>query len=291
MTAQTSLFSYEEFTSRNIGFVSYEQQNDLAQACIFIPGVGGMGGSALESLARMGVQKFIIADEDTFEISNLNRQVFCTLDSVGQLKTEATKAKLLKINPQIQVEIYDRAWVQHLDTILPKVDFVLNGCDDIKATIFLMRFAAKHKKTVIDAFASTLPSVYVVRPQDPRPEKFLRFTSPGKSWEQIDAQVENECRVRELEYVLSSSSSSKHVIWKYAKEVVSGKRKRFSLSPMVTTTGNLMAYEALKLILKMPTKVSYRGVFFNPWSLDVEKPSVLLPFRRWLVRFAMRKLN
>jgi molybdopterin/thiamine biosynthesis adenylyltransferase len=288
-----SSFSYAEFTSRNIGFVSPAQQNLLAQACVFIPGVGGMGGAALESLARMGVQKFIIADEDTFEVSNLNRQVFCTLDSVGRLKTEATKDYLLKINPQIQVELFDKNWTQQLPSILSKVDFVLNGCDDIKATLFLMRAAAQHQKTVIDAFASTLPSVYVVRSKDPRPEQVMNFPTEGKNWEQVTAEVENQCRIRELEYVLSSSSSSKHVIWEYAMEVVSGKRKRFSLSTMVSMTGNLMAYEALKLILKLPSEVSYRGVFWNPWTLQVEKPPHPLLFwlRRIFVRRAMQKMS
>ena len=60
------MFNYQEFTGRNIGFVSPEDQQKISQAKIFIPGVGGMGGSALESLVRLGVQNFIIADFDKF---------------------------------------------------------------------------------------------------------------------------------------------------------------------------------------------------------------------------------
>jgi tRNA A37 threonylcarbamoyladenosine dehydratase len=73
-------FTYDEFITRNIGFVSVQEQEILKHANIFIPGVGGMGGAALACLARVGVCNFTIADIDTFEVSNLNRQIFSSLD-------------------------------------------------------------------------------------------------------------------------------------------------------------------------------------------------------------------
>lgn len=96
-------FSYSEFTTRNIGFVSENEQNTLKNTRVFIAGVGGMGGAALACLARMGIEHFIIADIDHFEISNLNRQIFSNLDVLGKDKAEVTAVALKNINPNISI--------------------------------------------------------------------------------------------------------------------------------------------------------------------------------------------
>ena len=64
-------FTYQKFTTRNIGFVTEKEQSLLKHTRIFVPGVGGMGSAAVACLARAGVGHFIISDIDQFEISNL----------------------------------------------------------------------------------------------------------------------------------------------------------------------------------------------------------------------------
>ncbi len=286
------MFNYSEFTARNIGFVTSEEQEKIRQARIFIPGVGGMGGTALECLARAGIENFIIADIDTFEVSNLNRQIFSNLDLIGAPKAKSAKEQLLKINPQIQIEVLGSEWLKNLDPILDKVDFVINGCDDVKATVLLMRAAQTKNKSVIDAFASTLPSVYVVRPQDPRPEKLFSYPTQGLTRDQITPEIQKESAACEMVYVLTHSSTIKHVILSYAGEMISGKRKRMSLAPMVWMTGLLMSYEALKLILEKPTLATHKGVFLNPWTFRYEMP-LWGPFafvKGFFVRFFLKKL-
>ena len=68
-------FTYQEFTTRNLGFVSAEEQTRLRNASVFVCGTGGMGGSAIMTLIRAGVGRLILADLDAFEVSNLNRQL------------------------------------------------------------------------------------------------------------------------------------------------------------------------------------------------------------------------
>lgn len=283
-------FNYAEFIDRNLGFVSEKEQEILRHSHIFIPGVGGMGGTALACLARSGIEHFIISDEDTFEVSNLNRQIFSFIDQIDRVKAEVAKETLLRINPEIQVEIRSSKWIDQLDEILPKVDLVINGCDDTKATLMLMRKAQEHRKTVIDAFACTLPNVYVVRPEKPRPEQVMGFPTVIKQISQITEADWAACRAAETEYVLVHSSTGRHVVLKYAAEMISGKRKRISQAPMVWMTGILMAYEAIRLILKQPQMVDERGVFLNPWNLRYEKP--LSPWVAWLKRrFVQRFLK
>lgn len=287
------MFNYEEFVTRNLGFITEEEQTKLRNSTVFIPGVGGMGGAALACLARCGVGKFIIADIDTFEISNFNRQIFANLDTVGESKAEVSRQALLKINPELQLEVWGGDWPDRLSEILPKVDLVINGCDDVRATLFLMRAARDHGKTVIDAFAATLPNVYVVKPVDPRPEEFLKFPTLGLRPEGLTDVMIKECSGLEMEYVLTHSSTSEHVVIKYAAEMISGKRKRISLAPMVWGTGIMMSYEALKILLNKKTSADYRGIFWNPWKMRIEKP-LMFPFsviKRSFVRKFLRSLS
>jgi molybdopterin-synthase adenylyltransferase len=88
------MFSYDEFTKRNIGFVTADQQARLKAAHVFVCGCGGMGGATILALARTGVGRLTICDIDDFEVSNLNRQVFAWTDTVGRHKAEATAEQL-----------------------------------------------------------------------------------------------------------------------------------------------------------------------------------------------------
>ncbi|MAF90290.1 MAG: ThiF family adenylyltransferase [Bdellovibrionota bacterium] len=300
------MFDYSQFIQRNIGFVNLEEQAKLKEARIFVAGVGGMGGAAVACLARAGVENFIIADLDEFELSNLNRQIFANRNTIGVPKAEATKQSLLDINPNINIKLFGKEWSEKLDEILPNVDLVINGCDDAKASVHLLRSAPRYKKTVIDAFASTLPNVYVVGPNDPRPEKTLGYATYGKNLNEVTEDEWGLCIQKEIEYVLVHSSSAKHVVLDVAAEMVSGARSRISFAPMVWTTGCFMAYEATKIILGEKTKADYKGVFFNPYRFEVERPYgfIIGSIRRFLVRrflksllpeeqkdFDMRKLN
>lgn len=286
------MFSYDEFTTRNLGFVSPAQQDRLRKSRIFIPGVGGMGGTALACLARSGIENFIIADLDTFEISNLNRQIFSNLDVIDKPKTLAAKEQILKINPAMNIQIYDEKWIDSLDEILKNVDLIVNGCDDHASTIRLLRKAKELGKTVIDAYGSTLASVYVVHPEDPRPEEYLKFPTVGKPFSQWTPEVMNGCKEREVFYVLVHSRTIKYAYLPYVEEMLAGKRKRISMAPMVWMTGILMSYEAIKFLLGEKSRVNYRGVFLNPYELTWEKPLSFFPalikkisIVRWLRKF------
>ncbi len=288
----TALFSYADFTSRNLGFVSAAEQERLRGAHVFVAGVGGMGGAVVACLVRAGVGRLTFADLDVFEVSNLNRQIFADLDTIGRDKAETTAAAIARINPECQVRVLGREWVDQLDTLLPGVDVAVNGCDDARATIALMRRAAVHGRTVVDAFASPLPNVYVVGPDDARPERRFGYPTVGVPIEGIDGGLAAECLAKEIEWVMVHSSSAEHVQLELAAEMISGKRKRMSFAPMVWSTGCLMSYEAVRVILGKPGGPGPRGLFFNPWTHRVERPRgpIMAALRRHMVRRFLRKL-
>lgn len=283
----TTKFSYDAFTERNAGFVSEREQAALRDAAIFICGVGGMGGACVQALARAGVGRFTLADFDVFEVSNLNRQVFATLDTVGVGKVEATVQQLLRINPQLQIRTLGAEWTRELDHLLREHKLVINGMDDVAAGILLYRKAREHGATVIDAYTSPLPSVIVVSPDDPRPEERLQYPSLGVAPEALTHEQVQACLGREIEYVLVHSSSARHIDLAIAKDLLSGKRKRMSFAPMVITTGNLMAFEAVKWILNREPAADARGYFFNPWAMRIERPRAA-PLA-WVLRALVRR--
>ncbi len=265
-------FDYAVFTTRNFGFVTEAEQAALRAGRVFVAGVGGMGGACLASLARSGLGRLGIADIDVFEVSNLNRQVFANLDTVGREKAAASAEAVRRINPEVEIEVMGGDWVRRLDDIAARYPVIVNGCDDVAATVQLYRIARQAGVSVIDAYASPLPSVILVRPGAPRPEERLGYPTRGKAWDQLTETETRGAFLKELEYVLTHSSSAFHVDLGAAAEMAAGKRSRMSFAPMVITTGNLQAYEALQQLMGRATRTDHRGWFFNPYKPKVERP-------------------
>ena len=283
-------YDYATATGRNEGFVTAAEQLLLREGRVFVCGVGGMGGAAVQALARAGVGHIAVADLDTFEMSNLNRQVFATLDTLGEPKAAATVAAIHRINPECDVAVHGADWVDHLPEILPRYPVVVNGMDDIAAGIQLYREARRHGATVIDAYTSPLPSVTVVRPPDPRPEERLGWPTTGTDWRALTDAQRDACKQAEALYVVVHSSSAKHIDLGVAAEMLAGRRARPSFAPMVILTGNLMAFEAVKLLIGRPSGVDHRGVFLDPWSFAVERARAA-PVAWVFERFARRLLR
>ena len=286
-------FDYYSFTGRNIGFVDEREQQLLRQARVFVCGVGGMGGAAFMALARAGVGNFVIADIDRFEVSNLNRQVFAFADEVGREKAEVAAEAARRINPTIEIEVLGENWTDELAGIAARCPVIVNGMDDIAAGVHLYRSAKAAGATVIDAYMSPLPSVIVVRPDDPRPEERLGFPTRNKDWRDITEDDRRAAMLAEVEHVMMHSSSRHHVDLGIAGEVAAGRRSRMSFAPMVISTGMLMAYEAIALILGRRTGTDCRGWFLNPHKPAIEKPhnAVVSALLRPLVRRAIVQLT
>ncbi len=96
---------YKSLFERNYGVFSPDEQEKLRNANILIIGSGGIGGIVAISLARCGVENMTIYEFDSFQVSNLNRQICCNIDTLGQNKGVVTKEEILKINPQAKINI------------------------------------------------------------------------------------------------------------------------------------------------------------------------------------------
>lgn len=131
-----------ERSSLLIGEQALERLNNTKVAVF---GVGGVGGYVVEALARSGVGAFILVDNDLVSMSNINRQIIATVDTVGRPKTEVMKERILSINPYAQVTIYDMFYLpDNADMIdLSVCDYVVDAVDTITAKIeIIMRSQA-----------------------------------------------------------------------------------------------------------------------------------------------------
>ena len=114
----TALAALGFFMERNMDLCRLEvligeKVNDLKNLNILIIGLGGVGGYTLESLVRSGVENITIADYDTIESSNINRQLICLSDNIGNKKTTEWKKRALKINNNCNINIIDK-WVSKM---------------------------------------------------------------------------------------------------------------------------------------------------------------------------------
>lgn len=284
-----SAVAYAEMTVRNAGFLSAQEQVRLRDSAVFVCGVGGMGGAAAQSLVRAGLGRIALADPDRFEASNLNRQVFATTETIGREKTYATADALLKINPDLDVEIVGADWVEHLPALLTRCPVVVNGMDDLRAAIALYREAARRGATVVDAYTSPLPSVTVVTPRDPRPEQRLRYPTASLPLAQIEPEHVRASFLREIAFVIAHTSSLKRIDAQVVREILEGTRARSSYAPVVISAGTLMAFEAVQALLGRPSAAGPAGYFLDLWSGRIQRPG-----RGWWSRlrtwFAYRAL-
>ena len=117
---------------------------------ILLVGVGGVGGSALESLVRFGFKNITIIDKDTVDITNLNRQIITNLDNIGQSKVEVAKQRALSINPSINITtINDFLTKENINILETNYDYIIDACDTITTKIELIKFGINNNiKTI-----------------------------------------------------------------------------------------------------------------------------------------------
>jgi molybdopterin/thiamine biosynthesis adenylyltransferase len=142
-------FDYAKAFSRNIGWVTEAEQEYLKSAHVAIGGLGGVGGVHLLTLARMGIGRFTLADPDSFDIVNFNRQIGALVSTLGRPKINVLTEMVRDINPEIQLRAFP-AGIQSdtLDKFLSGVDVYVDGLDFFAFEARRMTFAACERKGI-----------------------------------------------------------------------------------------------------------------------------------------------
>lgn len=134
-------FDYATAFSRNLGFVTRAEQERLRQSRVAIAGLGGVGGSHLLTLARLGVGRFTVAEFDRFDLANFNRQAGATCSTLGQRKIDVLARMALDINPELDLRLNPNGVRPHqADDFLAGADLYVDSIDlfatEARAEIF-----------------------------------------------------------------------------------------------------------------------------------------------------------
>lgn len=128
----------------------------LKNSRVIVFGVGGVGGYAVEALARSGVGKIDLVDNDTVSLTNLNRQIVATLDTIGRSKTEVCKERILSINPDCEVNCINMFYLpENSDKFnFSDYDYIVDAVDTVSAKISLAENAQRYSVPCISSMGA-----------------------------------------------------------------------------------------------------------------------------------------
>ena len=150
-------FDYNEAFSRNIGWLTRQEQAQLRHKRVAIAGLGGVGGVHLLTLCRLGIGKFHLADFDTFDLANCNRQAGATVSNLGREKLEVMTRQAMDINPELEIKGFaDGITADNLDDFLEGVDIYIDGLDFFAFQARQQVFSACEAKSIPAVTAAPL---------------------------------------------------------------------------------------------------------------------------------------
>ncbi len=129
-------------------------QQALLDASVLIVGMGGLGSPAAMYLAAAGVGHLLLADDDTVDLSNLQRQIVHGQDSIGLPKVESAAATLQRLNPHVRItSLQQRLTEADLEALLPGVSLVLDACDNFSTRFALNAASVRHRVPLVSGAA------------------------------------------------------------------------------------------------------------------------------------------
>ena len=134
--------------------IGIEGQTRIGESSVLIVGAGGLGSPAALYLASAGVGKIVLADGDTVDVTNLQRQILHTQHSLGQAKALSGQAALARINPEVTVvPVTERLVGRQLDALVAEADAVLDCCDNFDTRHAVNRACVAHRVPLISGAA------------------------------------------------------------------------------------------------------------------------------------------
>lgn len=142
--------------SRTELLIGSEGIGRLQKASVMVFGVGGVGSHCIEALARSGVGRLILIDNDTVSLTNINRQSIAYHSTIGQYKTKVMKERIRDINPEIQVETHEMFVLpDNLETLfVEKPDYIIDAIDTVTAKLALVELAQRLDIPIISSMGT-----------------------------------------------------------------------------------------------------------------------------------------
>jgi molybdopterin/thiamine biosynthesis adenylyltransferase len=212
-----------------LGDIGEVGQLKLSRSKVLVVGLGGLGSPVALYLAASGIGHLLLADGDTLDVTNLQRQVMFDSRGAGKLKAELAEVRLRDLNPDIEIDVIDQALTEDdLDEYVPEVDLVLDCSDNLKTRKAINRVCANNRIPLVSAAAIRWEGHLMLfdfrRPETPCYECLY---PPGSD-----------------EPVLNCSTSG-------------------VVGPLLGILGSMQALEAIKLLLGMDPDLNGRLLIFD----------------------------
>ena len=141
--------------SRTKLLIGEDNIKKLNNSKVAIFGIGGVGSYVVEGLSRAGIGNFILVDKDTVDITNLNRQIIATRDTIGKDKVEVSKERILSINPDANVEIRKEFFLPGSENFLDNsIDYIVDAIDTVTGKIELVVRASEKNIPIISSMGT-----------------------------------------------------------------------------------------------------------------------------------------
>ena len=173
---------YWEIASRQMSIVTRSEQEKFKDSKITVIGCGGIGGETIEMLARMGIGKLVLVDEDSFDLSNLNRQTLATINELGLDKSSVAAEKVRLINPYVKSTVFNENVNEaNIDKIIADSDIVIDALDNVLTRVIVSRKAKEKEIPYIHgAIHGTLGQITTFLPNSKSYEEMFNLPSLGK---------------------------------------------------------------------------------------------------------------
>jgi len=132
--------------------------NSIAEKRVIIFGVGGVGSWCAESLVRSGIRKLTIVDSDCVSVTNINRQLMATTATVGQVKVDVLKERLLTINPSAEITALQQVFTAETASqfCLEEYDYIIDAIDSLKDKALLILMATNTQAKFFSSMGAAL---------------------------------------------------------------------------------------------------------------------------------------
>lgn len=232
----------DERFSREALMIGEDGVEKLGNSKVIVFGAGGVGGAAIEALARAGVGCIHVVDPDTVSVSNINRQILATDETVGVLKTKAAEDRIRLINPECKVVRHDLFYTaeDRGDVDLSEFDFIIDAIDTVSSKLFLIEESARLCVPIICSMGTG-------NKMDP-----TRLTVSDISKTNtcpLAAVIRRECRkrgIKKLRVVWSDEIPMRVVV---SDDGNTGRHAPGSISFVPSVAGMIAAGEAIKTII------------------------------------------
>lgn len=231
--------------NREIMLIGQDNFNKLKESHIIVFGLGGVGGYAVEMLARLGVGKIDIVDNDTVSNTNLNRQIIALNSTIGKYKTDLFEERIKEINKDCIVTkytmFYDENTKDKID--LSKYDYVIDAIDSVKSKLDLIIYCINNNIKIVS-------SMGMGNRIDP---SLVKITDISKTeYDPLSKIIRKKLRENKINHlkVVYSSERPINIIYDINAEKKGSNYAPGSISLVPSTAGIMLASEVFKDLIK-----------------------------------------